>query len=531
MSNVIIFTDRAPVSLFPGGKHHRADFYTHSAGPHKLASHLRDKGFTVIVVPNSLRLSFAGVKKIIQQNSKDLLWVGISSTFFTVKSENKNFERYRHFWSTLESDTVEIDSLFHHHTTWNISTEMPWSTKEIEDIAAHLKSNYNVPMLIGGAWVSDVLNAAMSYVPDNTYLVRGYAERYVEEFSYQKLIDKNAIPPIVVDNNYYNDHDFKSSTIGWTPQDFIDEESWLPLEISRGCAFNCAFCNYERKATSDLYKNPQVLKDELMRNYDEYGVTRYILIDDLYNDSKVKVRELYDKVWSKLPFRVEWISYMRLDMIWADPDSANFIKESGARLGTFGIETLHNKAGKAVGKGLGPTRIKETLELLKESWQDHTLVDGLFIAGLPHEPKESIIDTIEWCKTTDLLHGYAFSPMWITPPLHKQHALRPNDISKDNKRYGITWAEDNQWTNQVGMSFKEATELAVAANKNISAGGLSVFGFAYADARRANLTHEQIANYKNIPDFAQLLENSQLVISDLIDKRLNKILNLPNIIR
>jgi hypothetical protein len=121
--------------------------------------------------------------------------------------------------------------------------------------------------------------------------------------------------------------------------------------------------------------------------------------------------------------------------------------------------------------------------------------------------------------------------MWITPPLQNQIALRPNDISKDNERYGITWAEDNNWTNQVGMTLKEATELAVEANKNISPGGLAIFTFAYADARRANLTHEQIANYKNIPNFAELVEDSRLVISDLIDKRLNKILDLPNIVR
>ena len=73
-----------------------------------------------------------------------------------------------------------------------------------------------------------------------------------------------------------------------------------------------------------------------------------MLVDDLYNDGKKKVRELYDKVWSKLPFDVEWTSYMRLDMFWADPESIEIVKASGARAGNFGIETLHNKAGAKV---------------------------------------------------------------------------------------------------------------------------------------------------------------------------------------
>ena len=81
---------------------------------------------------------------------------------------------------------------------------------------------------------------------------------------------------------------------------------------------------------------------------------------------------------------------MRLDMLWADPDSAEIIRDSGCKFAQFGIETLHNVAGRKVGKGLGRDRILETLERLKPLWKDDVLVSAGFIAGLPFEPIESI---------------------------------------------------------------------------------------------------------------------------------------------
>ena len=235
---------------------------------------------------------------------------------------------------------------------------------------------------------------------------------------------------------------FRSTRIyNYKEYDYIEEDDWLLLEVSRGCAFNCAYCNYDRKSSFDSYRSPESLHSELIKNFELYGVTRYVLADDLYNDSKDKVRILYDKVWSKLPFKPEWTSYMRLDMFWSDPESAEIVKQSGARLGSFGIETLHNKAGSKVGKGLGKERILETLHRLKEVWKDEVLTFGFFITGLPDEPEESIIETTEWLAKTNLLYSHYSNPLWVTPPDHKRFVRTLNNISNNYDKFGIRWVE------------------------------------------------------------------------------------------
>jgi radical SAM superfamily enzyme YgiQ (UPF0313 family) len=270
---------------------------------------------------------------------------------------------------------------------------------------------------------------------------------------------------------------------------------------------------------------------ELLKNYEKFGITKYNLIDDLYNDSKKKVRELYDKVWSKLPFTPEWTSYMRLDMFWADPDSIDIVKASGAKLGSFGIETLDNKAGRYVGKGLGKERILKTLEMLKQKWGTDTLVSGLFIAGLPHESKESIINTIDWCKTTDLLYTYNFTPMMVIPPVHFDilNKNKISNISEQTEKYKITWITEKNWINSEGVTFEEANGLALYANQQKSM-GLQVNQGHYPDLRSAGISHNEILKIKSDPgSMIERVREANCVKNTKVKNRMQKVLNFRDI--
>jgi radical SAM superfamily enzyme YgiQ (UPF0313 family) len=303
--------------------------------------------------------------------------------------------------------------------------------------------------------------------------------------------------------------------------DHILPDDWLPLEVARGCAFNCAFCTYDRKSSFDSYRNPESLREELIRNYEQFGVTRYLIADDLYNDSKDKVRILYDKVWSRLPFQPEWTSYMRLDMFWSDPESAEFVKHSGARMGAMGIETLHNKAGTKVGKGLGKERILETLARLNEVWKDEVLMFGLFIIGLPDEPESSLIETSNWLAETDLLFAHWANALWITPPEHKKFVKIFNRISSDNDKFGITWESENNWINSQGITFNRATEITNEINKRP---GRCTVGVAdYPELRKMGLTHEDIVKIRDNPEMPYVRENINILQNRIVGK-LNKFL-------
>lgn len=528
MAHAIIFTDRPPqadwnrVAVKTG---YMIKNYGFTAGAYKIASVLRDMDMECIVVPNCSLLSLTGVKHIVEANKKNLLWVGISTTLFFTKSSS--LAEYRHQWATNHQDLIPNDILLTVTKWFSGPTEIPWGTAEINMLARHLDDHYQVPVLIGGSWVTEVHNGGLGALDSNAFIVPGYAETYVAEFSKAKQLRRDAVPPVINNNREYDDNQFKQSRIHWHATDHIRSDDWLPLEVSRGCAFNCAYCGYDKKSTFDSFKDPEFLRQELIRNYENFGVTRYVLVDDLYNDSKRKVRELYDRVWSRLPFDPEWTSYMRLDMFYADPDSIDLIMHSGARFGAFGIETLHDRAGKRVGKGLGKQRIIETLQALNAKWRNRVLVYGMFIAGLPYEPMESIQETMAWCLETDLLFNVTYTPMWITPPSHHGFVNKLTPLSSNFDKYGVTWSNDESWVNSEGVSREQAVQATVEfTNRNTRSQGLKLGFTEYADLRMGGLSHEDIVNIRTLPE--QRLITTLQKIHQKVDDRLMKTLALTS---
>jgi hypothetical protein len=210
-------------------------------------------------------------------------------------------------------------------------------------------------------------------------------------------------------------------------------------------------------------------------------------------------------------------------MFWADPESAEIILASGAKCGSFGIETLNNVAGKKVGKGLGKTRILETLTHLKEAWGDEIIINGNFVAGLPGEPVDSIIESIEWSISTDLIHSASWMPLFIAPPslLHNKSNL--SKIDSDNEKYGFTW-DKKTWKNNVGVTFTIADELIAEYYENEYQRYRIHFG-TYCDLRNLDLSHQEVVNVSRFKVDTLPLDTWGDILDSKVKNRLLKILN------
>lgn len=524
MAHAIIFVDRAPRTreLDLTSLH-----YTHFAGAAKVASELRKDNKDVLIVPNCMNLSFAGMKQIIENNRENLLWVGLSTTLMGMRVNEQDREEYYDLWLNSSDAIIDIDFLVKKVDDAK-HDELLWNEKVLGRISHLLASKYTVPFVIGGSYVN-LVNTNGHRAHPNMYLVKGYAEAHVKELNHALSSNPKQDVPYVVNNTAYDNTEFKDSQIYWADTDFIEPDDWLPIEIARGCAFNCAYCNYPRRGNFDSYRHADSLREELIRNYEKFGVTRYTLVDDLYNDSKEKVRFLYDEVWSRLPFRPEWVSFMRLDMFWADPESAKIIKASGARYGGFGIETLHDQAGKRIGKGLGKKRIIETLTMLKEVWGDEVLVGANMIAGLPFEPIESINESIDWTMTTDLIHGATWQYLQLTHPevdmitINKLESDPRNRIDSDFDKFGVKWLDRDNWVNSAGVTNAQALKAVHRFKPNNPWSG-RFNQYIYADVRSGGLTHEQIVNIHAGSVTEEIMNQQKILIKDRIKQRLNKVL-------
>jgi radical SAM superfamily enzyme YgiQ (UPF0313 family) len=235
---------------------------------------------------------------------------------------------------------------------------------------------------------------------------------------------------------------FSGSRIEWPEHAFVKHGETLPMEVARGCVFKCAFCTYALigKKWGDMARNADVMRADMIRNYERYGTTRYIMTDDTINDSIEKVKFLHE-VFTSLPFKIEWMSYARLDLFWKYPEMAQLLMDAGMRGAVFGIETLHDEAGKKVGKGLGSERVKKTLEHVKSVWGSTVHISGLFILGLPGEPVESMQQTLDYLNRPDCPID---APNTTALQISSERAV--SKMEKDQEKYGLTRIDERKWT-------------------------------------------------------------------------------------
>lgn len=347
---------------------------------------------------------------------------------------------------------------------WHFSHEecMDWFAK-VKQIAPNAK------IIIGGALVDTIYKqqitqkktfkmapAILEYVD---YMFHGYSERTVVGF-FNNTLD----PSQVVEKDgvtFINEPALAGrgaivTQTKWTKQDSIQPNEWLPLEISKGCRFGCKFCFYDHSGT--VIKDPNVLREELIYNYENFGTTGYQLTDDTVNDSLEKIQMMYDVIKS-LPFKIEWVAYTRPDMFHKYPQMLDMMLDMGCRGMFLGVETLNHLAAKIAGKGLHPDKIKEIIKWLREKSGDEVFILASFIIGLVGETEESLMQTAEWLQNQTYINKAQYEILFISDA----GGRTSNAFSDEGNKYGfqeLRWEPEYYWKHET-MDLDKAKEIAL----------------------------------------------------------------------
>jgi hypothetical protein len=244
------------------------------------------------------------------------------------------------------------------------------------------------------------------------------------------------------------------------------------------------------------------LRDLFIENYERFGTTRYTYSDDTHNDSPQKLEELYNEVYSRLPFKIKFTAYLRLDLLNAHKHTIELLKESGLESAFFGIESLNYESNKAIGKGIKKDRIISILNYIKETWGDEVRTEGGFIIGLPNDSKESINHWVDLLSDpTFPLHSVRMNALQIRPELAAGTPWA-SDIDKDPSKFGYTM-NGYKWINNTGLTFDQAWEIHLRAQRKfarkITAFGiyeLMNVGCSFEEARNLNVNEETSARFR-----------------------------------
>lgn len=428
--DIIIFTDNA-------------SRYSHikSLGAYRLASELRDNGYSVKIVDfickiitNKLLFETL-LKGLIGPNT---LFVGWSSNFF---GDYPTDDR---------SDHADGNRVSKNH--YNYPTDAGAFSYWVKYIK---KLNSSVKIVYGGAKAHE--NADL--VDDIDYVVVGLADASVVDLA-NHLRHNTSLKWKPSFNHKWKiiDYDklgasfnFASSLTKLTEADHIFENEVLTLETSRGCMFKCKFCGYpllgRKKSNPAYHRTQECLTEELLYNWDKFKTTRYIIVDDTFNETASKLETLL-KARDAAKIDLELTAYLRIDLIHRFPEQMKLLKDLGVKAGFFGVESFNDKSASLIGKGLPSAAVKDMLYQVKDNFGPEFCSQIGIICGLPLETPETFANGMDWMLAKDSpVDSYRINPLYIGPSIY------PSEFSLEYEKYGYTRTNDGRdWVNDIWNS-------------------------------------------------------------------------------
>jgi radical SAM superfamily enzyme YgiQ (UPF0313 family) len=342
----------------------------------------------------------------------------------------------------------------------------PLKTKKVNNLIAKVKELHpGIRIIAGGSNVLD-----NQYVGVDMFF-KGFAEGAIEDIlEYIKTgkfdpvlvesIEANGLKNVVNCTHHYERFDLSRLNTEYTDRDFIQPNETLPIEFSRGCIFKCKFCNFPLvgKKKNDYIRDKEDIKQELIRNNKTWGISRYILTDDTFNDNELKVDMLYE-IANELDFKLSLVSFARVDLLRAHKGSLDKLVKAGFKGFFFGIESLNERTSKTINKGLTGERLKEYLLKIKQDYPELHLTGG-FIIGLPYESLETFTKNIEWAVESEIFDAFNFFPLSITID-NKVTAMSPFSYEWQKHGYEIMPKEE------IDKKLESATEEELQLYKTI----------------------------------------------------------------
>lgn len=464
-------------------------------GAFQIASVLRRQGYTVQVIDSWPYIASMGpetVKQILGHfTTKDTLWIGFSSTWFRNMNEIKRVDNIKEQASSVYSNQKDL-----------IDNTYLFDDDELADIKKFiLDKSPNCKFVMGGgrAPLGRLKSRRGNFID---CWVEGYADSTVVELS-KYLEGKNPSLPYVknFDDSISITHDHKASNFdynndrfSWHESDLVRPGEALPMEIARGCIFTCSFCSYPLNGRKklDYLKDPSILLEQFEENYSRFGTTHYWLLDDTFNDSPEKLQILYDRVFSKLSFKINFNAFMRLDLMAAHPHTIDLIAASGAGGLSFGIESLNYEALKSIGKGIRKEKIISTLHSINEKMPKGTYVDSQFIIGLPFETKDTAREWITEVTEKDFPLDNAKIHVLTMNPFRGLNNIWTSNFEQQPEKYGyiidplFPWA----WKNNMGFNLRQAFQLHTEMYPRLMAKEMDGW-LTYAGFMNMGLTEDQ----------------------------------------
>jgi len=215
----------------------------------------------------------------------------------------------------------------------------------------------------------------------------------------------------------------------------------MNLYAGRGCPYQCIYCYHDFMGQRYRHRSPESVIREIRILYEKYKVTYFHFIDDEFVTNKTFVYEfcrLLKGLSKKIGQKITWGCAGRVNLM--TEDLIKTMVDGGCILIGYGVESGSQKMLNLIKKKVTIEQAKNAIRLTKKylEWADCS-----FMMGYPGETKETIQETIDFCKGLDLTPEVIF---FLTPypgtELYSM-ALQQGKI-KDEEKYILNLGEQGE---------------------------------------------------------------------------------------
>lgn len=205
-----------------------------------------------------------------------------------------------------------------------------------------------------------------------------------------------------------------------------------PIEMSRGCVFNCSFCNKSVHGRKFKIKSPARIIDELLQ-LKQLGYREFHVLDDQFTTDIAKAKAICEEMIRK-DIAMTWNlrTGIRVDTI--DEEFLRLAKRAGCYQVGIGFESGSQECLDAVGKGIKKEQAVRASRMIRDSGIE---IAGFFMFGLPGETLESMRETIDFAIELDPDYAKAtilvpFPGTRIYDEFESKHLIKTRDWSLYN---------------------------------------------------------------------------------------------------
>lgn len=187
------------------------------------------------------------------------------------------------------------------------------------------------------------------------------------------------------------------SNVGkWLDGKTAGNDSSINLTCARGCPYKCTFCYHDFMGEKYRCRSAGNILNEIVYLKEKYNINSFGIGDDMFIANRRNTMQLCNLlIESKLG--IKWFTSGRVNLV--NEKLISKLKEAGCVTLGYGIESGSQKMLDVMKKGVTVEQAERAIRLTQKymGWPDCT-----FIIGMPGETRETVQETIDFCKRLNL---------------------------------------------------------------------------------------------------------------------------------